>query len=222
MEKLLSDLPLDYLKFLYKSNNSIDSFQVNGKNVYEDENSELYSDEEFKTHGGINIGVSNYGRLKAKNGIIKQEMVKSGYPFIVFPYKITDLQNEILDKKIYKFRTPIANTYITEDKNIPEIKYEKYDEHPYLQICINKRGFVFTIEYGTNRKIFFSTSETKNGDKIVSIPIYIYRLVAETWIDNPNPKVYNQVHHIVNNGCNNTKYNLMWVDNDQHRIIEKR
>jgi hypothetical protein len=227
MEKLLSDLPIDYLKHLAnlhklaKQKSSLEEFKINGKNVYEDDTPELYSGEIFKIHPGINIEVSNYGRLRCKSGIVKQELKKEGYPYIVFPYCLSDLENDISDKKEYKYRTPIAIDLINQDKDVSEIKYEHYTEHPYLGLCINKRRLVFAIEYKTNRKIFFSISEiTKNGDKIIPIPIYVYRLVAEAWI--PKPDGYTEVHHIINNGYNNTIFNLMWVTNEQHKIIEER
>jgi glycerophosphoryl diester phosphodiesterase len=130
------------------------------------------------------------------------------------------LENDISSKREYKYRTPIAHELIDEAKNVLEIKYEHYDEHPYLGICINKRRLVFTIDYKSQRKIFFATSETRNGDKIISIPIYVYRLVAETWKE--KPEGYTEVHHIINNGYDNTIFNLMWVTHDQHKIIEKR
>jgi hypothetical protein len=225
MENLLTNLPVDYLQHLAdlhkfaKKNSSIEEFKVNGKNVYEDDSPELYSDEMFKTHSGINIEVSNYGRLRCKSGIIKQDVKKEGYPYIIFPYRLSDLENEISSKKEYKYRTPVAVELIDQDTNVSEIKGENYDYHPYLGISLNKRGLAFSEEYETHRKMFFVTSETRNNDKIVSIPIYAYRLVAETWIENPDPKKYNQVHHIINNGYNNTIFNLMWVTYEQHKII---
>jgi hypothetical protein len=134
MEILLSNYPLDYLKHLAelhklaKQKSSLEEFKINGINVYEDDITELYSGEEFKTHSGINIEVSNYGRLRCKGGIVKQEDKKEGYP-------------------------------------------------------------------------------------------YTYRLVAETWLSKEG---YNEVHHIINNGYNNSIFNLMWVTNKQHSVIENR
>jgi len=48
---------------------------------------------------------------------------------------------------------------------------------------------------------------------------YVYRLVAETWLENPNHELYNTVHHISNNGMDNRKENLMWVTKAQHAQI---
>jgi antirestriction protein len=82
MEKTLTDLPIDYLQHLAnlhkiaKQKSSLEEFKINGKNVYEDDSSELYSEEVFKRHIGINIEVSNYGRLRTPKGIFKQEVKK--------------------------------------------------------------------------------------------------------------------------------------------------
>jgi hypothetical protein len=226
MERLLIDLPIDYLKHLAnlhklaRNKSSLEEFKINGKNVFEDDTPELYSGEMFKTHPEINIEVSNYGRLRCKSSIVKQEMKKEGYPYMIFFYRLSDLENDISNKKNCKYRTPIAIDLIDQNKDLSEIKYEHYVEHPYLGLCINKRSLVFVIEYKTKQKIFFSPFEAKNGDKIIPIPIYVYRLVAETWI--PKPEGYNEVHHIINNGYNNTIFNLMWVTRSQHKIIEER
>ena len=48
---------------------------------------------------------------------------------------------------------------------------------------------------------------------------YVYRLVAKTWCENPNPELYKIVHHISNNGMDNRKENLMWVTKAQHDEI---
>jgi hypothetical protein len=48
---------------------------------------------------------------------------------------------------------------------------------------------------------------------------YVYRLVAKTWCDRPDPNLYTTVHHISNNGMDNRVENLMWVTCEQHREI---
>ena len=50
----------------------------------------------------------------------------------------------------------------------------------------------------------------------------VYRLVAETWCSSPDkPKEFNVVHHIDNNGYNNTPENLIWVTQEQHCKIHR-
>ena len=50
---------------------------------------------------------------------------------------------------------------------------------------------------------------------------YIYQLVANIWLDEPDDfenEIY-EVHHIDNDGCNNTVDNLIWVKKCQHGHI---
>ena len=46
---------------------------------------------------------------------------------------------------------------------------------------------------------------------------YVYRLVADTWLIKPQGK--NIVHHIDNDGKNNSVNNLIWVDKEEHYKI---
>lgn len=48
--------------------------------------------------------------------------------------------------------------------------------------------------------------------------IYVYRLVGETWLKKPSEN-YTIVHHINENGYENTPENLLWVTQDQHSIL---
>jgi hypothetical protein len=45
-----------------------------------------------------------------------------------------------------------------------------------------------------------------------------YRLVAEVWCNNPDPKIYTIVHHIGNDSYDN-KNNLLFVTQKQHSLI---
>jgi hypothetical protein len=60
-------------------------------------------------------------------------------------------------------------------------------------------------------------SKSQSGYHIVNLMMYgkkkmfkVHRLVAETFIENPNPKKYNQINHIDKNKENNHYLNLEW------------
>jgi hypothetical protein len=222
MEKILGKLPIDYLQHLYEQKLITENFKINSKRVYEDDDLELYNGEIFRKHKNTGVCVSNYGRIKLGKNIVKQKIEKEGYLYTDILYNISSFDKDLIGKKQYKYRTPIACKVITIDNNIVSIYREKYDEHPYLQIYRNKRGLFFSMDYENKNKYFYKVLTTSTNEKFISIPIYTYRLVAETWIQNPDTKIYNQVHHIINNGYNNTIFNLMWVTYEQHKIIEKR
>ena len=147
MENLLTNLPIEYLQHLYEQKFSSEIFKIDGENVYEDTREALYPDEVFKVHEGLNVQVSNFGRIKTKTGIIKQEVIKKGYPFVTFPYRVSDLEMEIAEGKAYKYRTPIANGLISQATDVAERKYEKYKAHPYLHIYLDERGLLFATGY---------------------------------------------------------------------------
>jgi hypothetical protein len=51
----------------------------------------------------------------------------------------------------------------------------------------------------------------------------VYRLVAETWLECPFEDSLNwQVHHISNDGYDNSPSNLVWIKNDFHKSIPTR
>ena len=49
---------------------------------------------------------------------------------------------------------------------------------------------------------------------------YVYRLVADTWLEKTDGK--NIVHHIDNNGFNNSVENLIWVGKGEHYNIHSK
>jgi hypothetical protein len=223
IKSLLTNLPLNYMQHLYEQKLATEGFKINGKNVYEDDSSELYIGEKFKKHPNTNLLVSNYGRIKKNNKFIKQEIEKEGYLYVNLLYSSHLYEKALLDTKTFKFSTPsLAFKEIIADKEGEHIFGEHFESsHPFLPIHRTKKGHFFSMDY-ENKKYFYKTNTAKNGDKTFSIPIYVYRLVAETWCFNPLPEEYTEVHHIINNGYNNTIFNLLWVTHSQHKIIEKR
>jgi hypothetical protein len=52
---------------------------------------------------------------------------------------------------------------------------------------------------------------------------FVYRLVAETWLERPDGDIKGlEVHHIDNNGFNNTVENLLWVTKKFHGRIDHK
>ena len=166
--------------------------------------------------------------IKIKDNKIEIKEQKKGYLYIDFSYSIEKIDNE-LDKSFdgnqytdrNKFWTPVVCPMIDIDETITHIKREKYVFHPFIRIGKTERGHYFSEDY-FNKRYFYKVYNDEKKGACISIPIYVYRLVAETYLDNPNPRKYSQVHHILNNGYNNSVFNLMWVTDEQHRWIEER
>lgn len=99
----------------------------------------------------------------------------------------------------------------------------EWKEHPcYSNYLIQNGGFVKNKKTGRVLKSRF----TKSGRERVNLSIngrvktkYVYRLVAETFI--PNPNNYNTVHHIDHDNTNNAWYNLEWCDFSTNLLYEK-
>ena len=87
--------------------------------------------------------------------------------------------------------------------------------HPDLNIKVTEDGSIYTT---IKRK----THVTKNGYERLNVVVergkkkffFVHRLVAETYIPNPNNLPY--VHHIDHNKLNNHVSNLMWVTPKQN------
>lgn len=230
MDMISNELPLDYLKYLYKYYDSNKIFEINGNKVFEDTNSCLYSNEEFKKHPSIpGMNVSNYGRIATIDyEIIKQEIGSNDYLYIECAIPIDEIERDFNKENKIKIKTPLFLDIFEEDKygnieireNIYE--YEQRDEHPYFWL-FKQNNKLFTL--GNRKRYYINPIKAKNraGEprQIIILPICVYRLVAETWVINEDPENKKEVHYIINNGYNNTPYNLMWVNKNQHGLIEK-
>lgn len=99
----------------------------------------------------------------------------------------------------------------------------EWKEHPcYSNYLIQNGGLVKNKKTGRILKSRF----TKSGRERVNLSIngrikteYVYRLVAETFI--PNPNNFNTVHHIDHDNTNNVWYNLEWCDFSTNLLYEK-
>lgn len=227
--KLLSKYSIDFLKESF--NNRIDTEEYNEIkkfNIYKNIEPNLLNGEEFKQHPYIPIYASNYGRIKYSDRILFQKDLGNGYIYIKVPYEKYKLIKESREGRNKIKPENYLSTPIVEE--VVEYKSYKssanYKWHPYMYIGITsnleiinvyKDKFINGIKYANENFMKIFNEKINNGINFIEIPIYVYRLVAETWLENPNYKNYKTVHHISNNGYNNTIYNLIWVTDDQHK-----
>lgn len=88
-------------------------------------------------------------------------------------------------------------------------------------ILVSDSGRVLSYKRGSWREL--KQSDNGSGYLRVGIghenPQYVHRLVAETFIDNPNPSEKTDVNHIDGNKHNNSASNLEWCtksENEKH------
>ena len=110
----------------------------------------------------------------------------------------------------YKTTGKLTFEYVEE----PDLENECWKNHPELGIPVSTQGRVIIRSRKTDgcRK-----SSGYMQVKYKGKSYKVHRLVAETWLDNPEKKP--QVDHIDNNKSNNTLANLRWVtrsENIQH------
>lgn len=99
----------------------------------------------------------------------------------------------------------------------------EWKKHPhYSNYLIQNGGLVKNKKTGRILK----TRYAKSGREMVNLSlnghvktVYVYRLVAETFI--PNPNNFNTVHHIDHDNTNNAWYNLEWCDFSTNLLYEK-
>lgn len=226
----LTSLPMEHLKFLFKFYKEYKKnyLQINRNHINKNININTLEGERFEPHPYIPVSASNYGRIMYLNKIMDQNIFKDCmYVNVQFEIKklIDEIEKNIIQNN--KMSTPIINEI--SEYEIDE-KFEYIDKiwHPCIQIGKYNSKIINLYEYKDKNKkrknenygkVFKEKEE--NGIRYIEIPIYVYRLVAETWLENPNYKIYNTVHHITNNGYDNSIYNLIWVNDIQHDEIEK-
>lgn len=100
----------------------------------------------------------------------------------------------------------------------------EWKEHPYFtSYLIQNGGLIKSKKTGKILK----TRKDKGGRERVNLckdgyvkTVHVYRLVAETFI--PNPNNYNTIHHIDHDKTNNSWYNLEWCDFSTNLLYEKK
>jgi hypothetical protein len=125
---------------------------------------------------------------------------------------------------------------ITTNKELPGEMFRKYPKNinfayikfrPFLESDESKKYSIEVSNYGRIKinNIIEKQIEEKEGwfyIKTKGIYYPVWRFVAEVWCEFP----YNdtrgwQVHHISNDGNNNTPENLIWIKNTSHNFIPK-
>jgi hypothetical protein len=134
---------------------------------------------------------------------------------------VEDLKGLILSKPFKPFEVNGMPVYSNLDKGLlPE---EIFKKHPDLPIEASNLG---RIKFDDN--ILEQKPDTSKSDpegylwvEIPNVSKYqlVYRLVAETWCERPDSNIYTTVHHISNNGMDNSISNLLWVTPEQHAEI---
>jgi hypothetical protein len=222
MEKLLSIFPMEYLKFKFKQKYISENkyFMINNCPVHENDKMELLEDELFQKHPYLPVFASNLGRIKYNGRILEQKILEDGYLYVNIPYEIEQLKMEtwVENKKMQNGLNTTIIEDVVEYNEMETLKQEneKFDWHPKIQVGVSNFGNVKNLYQSK----FYGKYFVIYDQKYVNIPIFVYRIIAETWLDNPDYNIYNAVHHISNNGYDNTIFNLLWVSKRQHDEIE--
>jgi hypothetical protein len=239
--ELLSGYSMEELKKLFRSGESYNKGtypERNGKFINRNIRLGSLDEERFEPHPYLPIQASNCGNIKFNGRLLDQKPL-NGYTYVNVPYETVKLVKETNEgkKPENNMATPIIDEAVEYDPNEKHSENDCTGKHPFIYIGVNKNSRIINInkydvhiqqEGNMSVKVPYVKSnfcrpflERENdGIKYVEIPIYVYRLVAETWLENPDYNTYWIVHHISNNGCDNSIYNLMWVGGEQHKEIQ--
>ena len=132
---------------------------------------------------------------------------------------IEELKTKILPKPHKPYEIDGIPVFMNTEKIMSS--EEIFKKHPELPIEVSNLG---RVRFESNILIQFpdTSKSSPYGYLLVRIQnkdYLVYKLVAETWCERPDPNNYNTVHHISNNGMDNRESNLLWVTTEQHEKI---
>ena len=84
------------------------------------------------------------------------------------------------------------------------------------RIMVSNKGNVVSYKSGVGRplKVYHNNRGYQQVGAVSGSPRYVHRLVAETWLDNPNH--YREVNHINGDKDDNRVENLEWTTRSQN------
>lgn len=119
-----------------------------------------------------------------------------------------------------KFPTRFDGYYVTEDGRI-FTEWNKYGKKEYLrEVNQFNRGGGLKNKIGGCYKAINMSLKNKDGKNIKQIKYYTHRLIAETFIENPNN--YKEIDHLDRNKFNNSVDNLRWCDRIENMSWNKK
>lgn len=158
---------------------------------------------------------------KPHKGLVKIKQIDINSNEIIKIWEsCTDIINELkLSKKAGSHIRAVCNGkeknaygYKWEYIEEPDLENEIWKPHPYLKIMCSNKG---RLRWNKTEKISYTTCGSNHKGrflkKLINKKTYaVHRLIAETWIDNPENKPY--IRHLDGNNFNNDVKNLVWYD----------